>query len=127
MSAFRVILVCIFPAFPHIRTEYGEILGENAGKMRTRITPNTDTFYAMMGKSNPSKTEKTCKETKTNPNWKPKPIIEKKDTIIIESIIKMKTYKKNKTNIYQVLTFIHRIKINTAPITFYSHFNEVNC
>ena len=43
-------------AFSHIRTEYGEILRispysvrmqENAGKMRTRITPNTDTFYAV--------------------------------------------------------------------------------
>ena len=36
-----------------IRTEYGRIspylvrLRENAGKMRTRITPNTYTFYAV--------------------------------------------------------------------------------
>ena len=43
-------------AFSRIRTEYGEILRispylvrmqENAGKMRIRITPNTDTFYAV--------------------------------------------------------------------------------
>ena len=42
--------------FSRIRTEYGEILRispylvrmwENAGKMRTRITPNTGTFYAV--------------------------------------------------------------------------------
>ena len=41
--------------FSRIRTEYGEILSifpysvrmqENAGKMRTGITPNTDIFYA---------------------------------------------------------------------------------
>ena len=49
MSVFRVVLVRIFPAFSRIRTEYGKILvsQENAGKMRTRITPNTDTFYAV--------------------------------------------------------------------------------
>ena len=56
MSIPRVFLVCIFPAFSCIRTEYGELLGispysvpmqENAGKMGTRITPNTDTFYAL--------------------------------------------------------------------------------
>ena len=51
------ILVRIFPAFSRIRTEYGEILRispyalqmrENAGNMQTRITPNTDTFYAVL-------------------------------------------------------------------------------
>ena len=56
MSVFGVILVRIFPAFSRIETEYTEILRispysvqmqENAGKMRTRITPNTDTFYAV--------------------------------------------------------------------------------
>ena len=44
------------PHFSRIRTEYGETLRispysvrmrENAGKMGTRITPNTDTFYAV--------------------------------------------------------------------------------
>ena len=43
-------------AFSRIWIEYGEIrsispylvqMWENAGKMRTRITPNTDTFYAV--------------------------------------------------------------------------------
>ena len=56
MSVFRVILVRIFPAFSRIRTEYGEILcifpysvrmRENEGKMQTRISPNTDTIYAV--------------------------------------------------------------------------------
>ena len=56
-SVFGVILVRIFPAFSRIRTEYGEILRispysvrmqENAGKMRTRITPNTDSFYTVV-------------------------------------------------------------------------------
>ena len=72
MSVFGVILVRIFAAFSRIRTEYGEILRteygeilrieygeilhispylvrmrENAGKMRTRIIPNTDIFYAV--------------------------------------------------------------------------------
>ena len=47
-----VILVRIFPAFSRIRTEYGEIphlsvFIPNAGKMRIRITPNTDTFHAV--------------------------------------------------------------------------------
>ena len=55
MSVIGVILARTLPAFSRIRTEYGEILRispypvrmrENAGKMRTRITPNTDTFYA---------------------------------------------------------------------------------
>ena len=45
------------PHFSRIRTEYGEILRispysvrmrENAGKRQTRITPNTDTFYAVI-------------------------------------------------------------------------------
>ena len=55
MSVFGVILDRIFPAFSRIRTEYGEtrsispysaLMRESAGKMWTRITPNTDTFYA---------------------------------------------------------------------------------
>ena len=59
MSVFGVILVRIFPAFSRIRTEYEEILGislhsvqmrENVGKMRTRITPNMDTFCAVLRK-----------------------------------------------------------------------------
>ena len=74
-----------------------------------------------MGKSNPSKTEKNCKQTKTIPK-----ITENEDTNIKESIIKMKVSKKNKLKIYQVLNFMHLIKINTAPIAFYNHFNEVN-
>ena len=46
MPVFEVILVHIFPAFSRIRIEYGEIF-ENARKMRTKITPNMDTFYAV--------------------------------------------------------------------------------
>ena len=53
---FGVILVPIFLTFIGIWTEYGGILRispysvqmrQNAGKMRTRRTPNTDTFYAV--------------------------------------------------------------------------------
>ena len=52
---FEVILVLIFPIFPHIRSEYGEIsislysvrMRENVGKMWTGITLNMDTFYAV--------------------------------------------------------------------------------
>ena len=60
MSVFGVILVRIFPAFSRIRTEHGEILRispflvrmrENAGKMGTIITPNTDTFYVVFIKN----------------------------------------------------------------------------
>ena len=49
-------MVHIFPAFSRIWTEDGEILRispysvqmrENLGKMRTRITPNTDSFYTV--------------------------------------------------------------------------------
>ena len=56
MSVFEVIRVLLVLAFSRIRTEYGEILGislysvrmlENTGKLRTRINPNTDTFYAV--------------------------------------------------------------------------------
>ena len=56
MSIFGVILVRIFPTFSRIQTEYGEIRSINevslriqfeCAKMRTRITPNTDTFYAV--------------------------------------------------------------------------------
>ena len=45
-----------FSAFSRIRTEYREILIisaytvqmlENMGKMETRVTPNTETFYAV--------------------------------------------------------------------------------
>ena len=48
-------MVGIFPTLSRIRTDYGEILcispysvRENAGKIRSRITPNTDTFYAVV-------------------------------------------------------------------------------
>ena len=53
VSVFGVNLVRIFPPFPRIWTKYGEIrnislysilMRKNAGKMRTRITPNTDSF-----------------------------------------------------------------------------------
>ena len=53
VSVFGAILFSTFPAFSGIRTEYGEIrsiclysvrMWENAGKMPTKITPNTDTF-----------------------------------------------------------------------------------
>ena len=56
VSVFEVILVRIFPALSRVRTEYGEIrsicpnsvrMRENAEKMWTIITPNTDTFYAV--------------------------------------------------------------------------------
>ena len=56
MAVFGVILVHIFPAFSRIWTEHGKTLRippysvqmrENTGKMRTRITPNTDTFYVV--------------------------------------------------------------------------------
>ena len=42
MFVFGVTLVRIFAAFSRIR------MRENAGKIRTRITPNTDTFYAVL-------------------------------------------------------------------------------
>ena len=53
-------MVRIFSAFSRIRTEYEEIrsistypvqVWENAGKMRTRITLNTDSFYAVIGQN----------------------------------------------------------------------------
>ena len=56
MSLFGVILVGIFAAFSCIRIEYGDIrcislysvrMRENVGKMWTRTTTNTDTFYAV--------------------------------------------------------------------------------
>ena len=48
MSVFGVIMVHIFPAFSLICiSPYSVQMRENAGKMRTRITPNTDTFYAV--------------------------------------------------------------------------------
>ena len=55
VSVFGVILVRIFPSFSCIRTEHGEVsispysvrMRENAGRMRTRITPNTDSFYVV--------------------------------------------------------------------------------
>ena len=57
MSVFGIILVRIFLAFSRIRTEFGELLRispystrmrENAGKIQTRITSNTETFYALL-------------------------------------------------------------------------------
>ena len=50
----QVVVFQIFPAFSRMLTEYGELLSpysvrmlENAGKMRTRKTSNTDSFYAV--------------------------------------------------------------------------------
>ena len=40
VSVFGVILVRIFPHSDHIQSKYG--------KMRTRITPNKDTFYTVL-------------------------------------------------------------------------------
>ena len=48
-SVFRVILVRIFPHFGMDVERYGVSLciQFECGKMRTRITPNTDTFHAV--------------------------------------------------------------------------------
>ena len=64
MSVFGVILVRIFPAFSRILTEYSIQMRENAGKMRIRTTPNTDTFYVVFI----SRYDKNCKflEKKVN-------------------------------------------------------------
>ena len=68
MSVFGVILVRIFSAFSRIRTEYRDILRispysvrmrENVGKMRTRITANTDTFYTVCVRTNRKQKTKT--------------------------------------------------------------------
>ena len=57
MSVVGVILVRIFPAFSRIWTECREIqsispylvqIRENARKMRTRITSNTESLYAVI-------------------------------------------------------------------------------
>ena len=59
MSIFGVILVCIFPHSDWIRrdtdwirrdTPYLLRIQSECGKIRTRITPNTDTFYAVYDK-----------------------------------------------------------------------------
>ena len=55
-NAEKFFLNCIFPGFSRIRTEYGEIIRislylvrmrENPGKIRTRITPNKNSFYTV--------------------------------------------------------------------------------
>ena len=57
VSVFGIILVRIFPAFGLNTERYGVIgsispysvrMRENAGKMRIRITPNTDSLYAVL-------------------------------------------------------------------------------
>ena len=57
MSIFGVVLIHVFLALFPIRTEYEEILHispysvqmrKNVGRMQTSVTPNTDTFYAVM-------------------------------------------------------------------------------
>ena len=45
VSVFGLILVDICP---HLENDQ---MGENAGKIWTRITPNTDTFYAVSSKA----------------------------------------------------------------------------
>ena len=49
MSAFRVILVCIFPHSDSIQRDTGVSLRiqSECNKIQTKITPNTDTFYAV--------------------------------------------------------------------------------
>ena len=73
---FGVILICIFSAFFLIRIEYGEIRNifpysvqilENAGNIQTRITPNMNTFYAVLhiniAKKNTEKNKKILTKT----------------------------------------------------------------
>ena len=49
MSIFGVILVRVCPAFSHIWNlfPYSFLMRENAGQIWVRITPNTETFYAV--------------------------------------------------------------------------------
>ena len=53
MSVFGVIVVRICPAFGLNTERYGVSLGiqSKCGKIRTRITPNTSTFYAVFEES----------------------------------------------------------------------------
>ena len=47
-SVFRVILVCIFPHSDWMKRYSASLcIQPKYGKIRTRITPNTDTFYAV--------------------------------------------------------------------------------
>ena len=50
MCVIGVILFCVFPAFGLNKEKYGVSLHINSeyGKIRTRITPNTDTFYGVL-------------------------------------------------------------------------------
>ena len=59
LSVFGVILVRIFPEFSQfncgkLREKCGPEMRENAGKMRARITPNTDSFLRSVQQSDNS-------------------------------------------------------------------------
>ena len=67
-----------FSSFSRFRTEYREILSlysvrmrENAGKIRTRITPNTDTFYAVTIRGRSDDFQDTVFKTLKFPNSTP--------------------------------------------------------
>ena len=75
-----IILVHVFPAFSCIWTEYGEVfrisphsvqMRENAGRMRTRITPNTNTFYEVKIKfwATDKCLRRFCKTYLANEDW----------------------------------------------------------
>ena len=47
VSVFGVVLVSIFPALYGVSFRIQSECGKNAGKMQTRVTSNTSTFYAV--------------------------------------------------------------------------------
>ena len=57
MSVFGVILVCIIP---HLDWILSLRIQSRCGKIRTRITPNTGTFYAVILKIESSKVAQRC-------------------------------------------------------------------
>ena len=122
MSVFGVILYI----FSCIRTEYGEIrsifpYSVQMRKTRTRITPNTDTFYAMISESESNVPQQFLQVKKQIVSNKVKPSNERKKSLqkfwlVSKQLEKLPAKRKTKQN-----------KIEREDISIFPHLKTHPC
>ena len=127
MSIFGVILVRIFSAFSRIRiwniSSYSFRIRENQGKMRTRITPNTDNFYVVILGLLPSYFQKYLASQSNEKTYSARSSIQKKMKSFFARTRLFKTFfsccAKEWSNLSKEIRYIDSIsKLKSSVLTF---------
>ena len=127
MSVFGIILVRIFYAFSRIRiwsiSSSLVRIRENKGKMRTRITPNTDNFYVVILGLLPSYFQKYLASQSNEKTYSACSSIQKKMKTFFARTRLFKTFfsycAKEWSNLSKEIKYIDSInKLKSSVLTF---------